>query len=79
MGGPVGDAAVIQATTGVKEGGLGFRRARDLALPAYIASRLEARWIIQKLCEEEAFLKILGTSVCNRMYYGVPTIPPRDF
>ena len=48
LGGPIGTAAVMQASLGVKEGGLGFRRAQDLALPAFIASRLEARWLFEK-------------------------------
>ena len=58
LGGPIGGPAVMQASLGVKEGGLGFRRAQDLALPAFISSRLEARWLIGKLIQNEAFSKL---------------------
>ena len=40
-----------QAALGVAEGGLGMRRARRTALPAFVASRVESRWIVQTLAE----------------------------
>ena len=46
---PLDDTSILQATSGVHEAGIGFRRSKDLALPAFIASRLESRWIVEKL------------------------------
>ena len=43
LGGPIGQDAWDQAATTVFSGGLGFRRASDVALPAFIASRT-ASW-----------------------------------
>ena len=49
LGGPLDDPSWTQATLGVPDGGLGFRRSRDVALPAFIASRVEARWLLELL------------------------------
>ena len=43
LGGDLTDNAWAQATMGVKQGGLGFREARTVALPAFIASRIASR------------------------------------
>ena len=45
---------LLQATSGVHEAGIGFRRSKDLALPAFIASRLESRWIVEKLMGDDS-------------------------
>ena len=49
-GGALRDTAYLQATLGVRESGLGLRRAEDLALPAFIASRVAARPFIDHVC-----------------------------
>ena len=38
-----------QAVLGVHSGGLGLRRATDVALPAFIAARIEARPLVAQL------------------------------
>ena len=43
LGGDIEDMAWKQAAVGVRDGGLGFRRAARLALPAVLASRTAAR------------------------------------
>ena len=45
------DEIIEQAACGVQNGGLGLRRARDLAFPAFIASRLDARVGVAELTE----------------------------
>ena len=42
LGGDVGDHGWQQATCGTSEGGLGLRTAEEVALPAFIASRVSA-------------------------------------
>ena len=41
--------ALSQAALGVASGGLGFRSAAKLALPAFVASRVETRWMVETL------------------------------
>ena len=43
LGGAVPDSSWWQSTLGVKVGGLGLRAAADIALPAFIGSRIAAR------------------------------------
>ena len=43
LAGPLKDTSWWQATTGVREGGLGFREAVAVSLPALLASRITAR------------------------------------
>ena len=43
LGGAVKDDSWLQATTAVPTGGLGFREATSIALPAFVASRVAAR------------------------------------
>ena len=52
LGGPLHDAAWEQGAAGVREGGLGLRRAKDLALPAFVASRIETRPLVELLAHE---------------------------
>ena len=51
FGGGLHDTALTQAAAGVREGGLGFRSAAQLRLPAFIASRVEARPFVRDLFE----------------------------
>ena len=43
LGGPVRGLALHRASLSAKDGGLGLRRAREVQLPAFIASRTESR------------------------------------
>ena len=45
--GPLDEYSLKQASLGVGEGGLGMRRSIDLAIPAFVASRTESRWMIK--------------------------------
>ena len=47
LGGVISDAATLQATAAVFDGGLGMRRAADLAAPALIASCVERRPLVR--------------------------------
>ena len=49
LGGDLPDRALDQAALGVTDGGLGFRRAAGLALPAFVASRIEVRPFVERL------------------------------
>jgi len=49
LAGDVGDGPWIQATCGVKSGGLGIRTAEEVALPAFVASRVAVRPIVQDI------------------------------
>ena len=63
MGGPIGETAAMQATLGVKEGGLGFRRVRGLALLAFVSSRVGSRWIVEKLAHGENLLNKFSNDI----------------
>ena len=54
LGGPLDQDTLLQSSVGVHEGGLGLRLATDLALPAFIASRVERRPMVMKLAESSA-------------------------
>ena len=43
LGGEITGTAAARAALGVRDGGLGLRKARDLRLPAFVASRVESR------------------------------------
>ena len=49
LGGDLHERALAQAALGVPQGGLGFRRASGLALPAFVASRTESRPFVEYL------------------------------
>ena len=49
LGGDLPQPACDQAALGVAQGGLGFRRAADLALPACLGSRIAARPFLEHL------------------------------
>eukprot|EP00972_Heterocapsa_arctica_P047720 7039064-Heterocapsa_arctica.AAC.1 len=43
LGGSLSDNAWLQATCGMKDGGVGFRTPGEIAIPAFVASRFTAR------------------------------------
>ena len=49
LGGDLPVRSSVQAAAGVSHGGLGMRRAADLALPCFVASRVEARPFVERL------------------------------
>ena len=49
LGGQLDDLTLEQASLGVRSGGLGMRKASDMALPAFVASRTESRWLVHLL------------------------------
>ena len=49
LGGPLPSLCAEKAACGASDGGLGLRRARDLQLPAFLASRTEARGLAEEL------------------------------
>ena len=61
--GPLDSMALDQASLGVDEGGLGLRRAANLALPAFLASRAESRWIVELLSTALADFGLLPEGV----------------
>ena len=50
LGGDISDTAWWQAGLGVDQGGLGLRPAAEVALPAFIASRLASRPAVEHMC-----------------------------
>jgi len=52
LGGSLHDEALEQASLAVQEGGLGMRRAVDVALPAFVAARVTARPLVVRLAGE---------------------------
>lgn len=69
LGGPLDDVAWLQATLGVADGGLGFRRARDIALPAFISSRLQARHLVESLAD--AVKPVTDVNILSRFDLGL--------
>lgn len=49
LGGHLDEFSMLQASLGCSEGGLGMRRATASAAPAFVASRVESRWIASLL------------------------------
>ena len=49
LGGALPSLCAEKAACGASDGGLGLRRARDLQLPAFLASRTEARGLAEEL------------------------------
>ena len=49
LGGQLDDLSDLQATLGIGQSGLGMRGASQVALPAFIASRVESKWIVVQL------------------------------
>ena len=49
LGGDIPEAAALQATAAVSDGGLGMRRATDVAAPALIASCVQTRPFVRHL------------------------------
>ena len=71
VGGTLDENSLLQSSVGVHEGGLGLRLASDLALPAFIASRVELRPLVMSLAEtfglvglnSSAFIALYDTQV----------------
>ena len=59
---PLPDTSYLQATLGVKEGGLGLRRAVDLSLPAFVASATESRPAVFNLIRKFVEASVLPQS-----------------
>ena len=53
------DEAIMQASLGVKLGGLGLRHAVESALPSYIASKIAARPMVARLAADLQSLDML--------------------
>ena len=49
LGGDLGEAALDQASLGIRAGGLGFRPATDSALAAFVASRVESAPLVHRI------------------------------
>ena len=62
LGGPLSAAALGRSAAGVADGGLGVRRAADLAAPAFIASRVESRPLIAHLMSPSGSKASLGAA-----------------
>ena len=82
LGGPLDDLAFAQAATSVKDSGLGFRLASAVALPAYVASRVESRPAVLALVSAFAAEDLLPSTAeatfdaetalaCNSMLEGL--------
>ena len=52
--GPLHPEAAKQAKLGTKQGGLGARTAADVALPAFVASRVQSQPLVMRLAETVA-------------------------
>ena len=63
--GKIHEEAYVQSTLGVKESGLGLRRSIDLALPAAISSRIQARPVIRELVAHD-LAEILPENLLER-------------
>jgi hypothetical protein len=57
----VTDEAAQQASWGVKAGGLGLRPASTVALPAHVASLVEARPFVEWLCNQATAADVVAT------------------
>ena len=54
--------ALAQARLEVDQGGLEIRHARDIALPAFVVSRIECRWLIA--FPRKCFLRLRSRRIC---------------
>ena len=50
LGGPLSPVALERAACGAADGGLGLRRTAEVCLPAFLASRTEARALAEEVC-----------------------------
>ena len=66
LGGDLPDHARKQAALGCKLGGLGFRHAADLAVPAALASLVEARPFVARLFEAMAAVGVVVSRPMER-------------
>ena len=72
------DEAIMQASLGVKSGGLGLRHAVDTACPSYIASKIAARPIVARLAAGLQSLDMLPEGL-ERDYNNSLTSAVLDF
>ena len=63
--------ASLQAALGVQDGGLGLRRAADVAAPAYVASRVLARPMVLRL-------RVMGTAPTKTVKFAQGQTPIFD-
>jgi hypothetical protein len=63
--GRLDDLSLRQACLGVADGGLGMRRAAATALPAYVACRVECRWLVQLLADGMAECGLAPAGLLN--------------
>ena len=68
LGGEVTDAAWTQATVGVRQGGLGLREARGIALSAFLASRIASRPHVQELAQHMQDVGLAPVAVVMRAF-----------
>ena len=63
LGGDLDDISAAQCAVGVIEGGLGMRRAAATALPAFVASRVESRWLVEALVQQASAVGVVHDSM----------------
>ena len=68
LGGDVPDSSWLQATTGVSYVGLGLRTADSTALPAFVASRISSRPLVQTMVEHYVMATGASADVIMRAY-----------
>ena len=68
LAGLLDDRPWARATAGVKDGGLGFRQATAVALPAFVASRTAARPLFASLGQVVATAGLLSMSALLAAY-----------
>ena len=72
LGGPLPDTAWCQASVGVAQGGLGLRRAEQVALPSFIASRVASRPMVSDMFTHVEDAE-LGAAACLLRLYDQRT------
>ena len=65
---PLSDDAWVQATMAVDAGGLGMREARNVALPAFLASRVAARPLVAEMATHTEEAGVCPASLCMQAY-----------
>ena len=75
LGGDISDTAWWQAGFGVDQGGLGLRPAAEVALPAFIASRLASRPAVEHMCGHCKKAPWARPTLCYASTTPAPTQP----
>ena len=68
LAGAVTDEAWLQATLGVDAGGLGLREASQIALPAFIASRVASRPLVEEMASHFEAAGLGSSRLCLRAF-----------